>query len=68
MFDKYPKLIVYLLQNINQLSLKEFTDRKKTLLPFDQNNLKSVNFALESIAILIGSNKIQMDLATNKLI
>ena len=67
-FEKYPKFIVYLLQNMNQLSLREFMERKKTPLPFDSSQLKAVNFALESIAILVGKNEIAIDLATNKLI
>lgn len=43
-------------------------DRKKTHLPFDPAQLKTINFALESLAIIVGKNEIEIDLATNKLI
>lgn len=54
MHNKYPKFVVYLLQNMNQVTLREFTERKKTVMPWDFENLKTVNLILESIGIVLG--------------
>lgn len=53
---------------MNQITLKEFTDRKKTIMPFDFENLKIVNLVFESVAIILGNNPIEINLAKNKLI
>ena len=57
-----------MLQNMNQVTLKEFTDRKKTVMPWDFDQLKTVNLVLESVGIIIGQYPIEISLAKNKLI
>ena len=66
--DKYPKFVVYLLQNMNQVTLKEFTDRKKTIMPWDFEQLKTVNLILESVGIVVGQYPIEINLDKNMLI
>ena len=66
--DKYPKFVVYLLQNMNLVTLKEFTDRKKTIMPWDFEQLKTVNLILESVGIVIGQYPIEINLTKNNLI
>lgn len=53
---------------MNQITLKEFTDRKKTIMPFDFDHLKTVNLIFESVAIFLGEHPIEINLAKNKLI
>ncbi len=33
--EKYPKLILYLLQNMNQININQFKERKPTYLSLD---------------------------------
>ena len=65
--DKYPKMVVYMLQNINQLALDEFQSRKETLLPLGCCS-KALKFVLESIAIYFDTNQIKVQINKNEII
>lgn len=52
-FDKYPRFIVYLLQNANKVSFEEFRNREKTSIPITADNLKTANFVFESTALFL---------------
>ena len=66
--EKYPKFIVYLLQNMNQININQFKERKPTYLSLDSANLRTFNFIFESMSIFLHHNPIGIEFEKHKLI